>query len=76
MLDFAPQYVFAAKLPIVRRTKLHGVHIVISNSPAATYGDPQEELVLSAFDGRSGRTLRVPADAQTRIWVLADSPCN
>ena len=45
----------------------------IEGDPARIFGGPQRSIVLSDFDGHRGMTLRLPADAQTRIFVLNET---
>jgi len=77
---------FAGRLPIVRRVKLGPVHVLITYDPnvihgTAPVGEKQQPLVgqprwivLEDFDGVAGRTLELPADEQTRVFVLIDEP--
>lgn len=59
-------------LPIVRRVKLGGVHLVATYDPAVVYGGRPRNIVLNDFDGRPGLTLTLPADSQVRLFVLED----
>jgi len=72
-IDVSAQEQFAHKLPIVRRVRLGDVHLVISYDPGVVYGGTPRAIVLKDFDGVAGRTLRVPADAETRLFVLQES---
>ena len=69
-IDVPARRQFKQSLPIVRRVKLGSVHILITYDPKVVYGGAPREIVLTDFDGRQGLTLTLPADAQTRIFVL------
>jgi hypothetical protein len=55
---------------VVRRVKLGRVHVLVTYDPDVLHGRPAREIELSNFDGIAGRTLRLPADRETRIFVL------
>ena len=75
---------FAKRLPIVRRVKLGRIHVLITYDPNVIHGTrPAGEtkppvsgkprwIVLKDFDGVPGRTLELPADAVTRVFVLIE----
>jgi hypothetical protein len=69
-IDVPAQEQFAKKLPVVRRVKLGRVHVLVTYDPDVLHGRPAREIELSNFDGIAGRTLRLPADRETRIFVL------
>ncbi len=71
-VDIPARRQFKQTLPIVRRIKLDRVHILCTYDPQVVYGGEPREIVLNDFDGCPGRTLRLPADAQTRIFVLRE----
>ena len=73
MIDVPASRQFEKILPIVRRVKLGKINIIITYDPAVTYGGKARNIVLKNFDGIKGRTLTLPADQQTRIFVLRDS---
>ncbi|HEY3498462.1 MAG TPA: hypothetical protein VGK73_27410 [Polyangiaceae bacterium] len=75
-IDVPAQVQFRDDLAVSRRVKSEGLHVLIANSPRAVYGGQTQTIVLQNFDGRPGRTLRVPADAETRIWALLETPCD
>jgi hypothetical protein len=60
------------RLPLVRRVKHGGFHLMITYDPKVVYGAQPREIVLEDFDGVAGRTLRLPADAETRLFVLRE----
>ncbi|MFQ6099465.1 MAG: hypothetical protein ACE5O2_17165, partial [Armatimonadota bacterium] len=69
-VDVSAQEQYAKSLPIVRRVSLGRIHVIATYDPAwATAASPRH-VVLEDFDGRTGLTLALPADAQTRIFVL------
>lgn len=59
-------------LPVVRRVKLGPIHIVITYDPGVVHGGEPRRIVLADFDGRPGLTLTLPADEQTRVFVLRE----
>ncbi len=63
---------FAKTLPIGRRVKFGRVHLLATFDPLCVRGGAPREIVLRDFDGRSGLTLMLPADAPTRIFALLD----
>lgn len=71
-IDVAAREQFGKRLPVVRRVKLGKIHVLVSYDPGVVYGGKPRELVLADFDGVAGRTLRLPADEQTRIFVLRE----
>ena len=70
-IDVPAQQQFAQELPIVRRVKLGPYHVIATYDPLCLHGGAPREIVLEDFDGRRGLTLVLPADAQTRVFVLA-----
>ncbi len=73
MIDVPAAQQFKQTLPIVRRVKLGKISIIVTYDPAVTYGGKARNIVLKNFDGVKGRTLTLPADQQTRIFVLRNS---
>ena len=69
-VDVPAQEQFAKTLPIVRRMKLGTVNVIATYDPQVVYGNPPRDIVLTDFDGHPGLTLTLPADAQTRLFVL------
>ena len=69
-IDVPARRQFKQDLPIVRRVKLGPIQILITYDPKVVYGGKPREIVLTDFDGRRGLTLRLPADGQTRVFVL------
>jgi hypothetical protein len=73
MIDVPAKQQFKQTLPIVRRVKLGKVSVIVTYDPTVVYGGKARNIVLKDFDGVKGRTLTLPADQQTRIFVLRDS---
>jgi len=71
-IDVPAQEQFGRTLPIVRRVKLGRWHILITYDPKVIFGGTPREIVLEDFDGAKGRTLRLPSDAETRVFVLEE----
>jgi len=71
-VDVSSRRQFQQTLPIVRRVKLGPIHVLCTYDPKVVYGGEPREISLRDFDGRSGRTLRLPADSETRIFVLRE----
>ena len=72
-VDVPARRQFRQTLPIVRRVKCGPVHLLCTYDPQVVYGREPREIVLADFDGRPGRTLKLPADDQTRIFVLREA---
>ena len=83
-IDVPATQQFAKRLPIVRRVKLGRIHVLITYDPNVIHGtQPTGEtkppgsgkprwIILENFDGAAGRTLELPAGAQTRAFVLIE----
>ncbi len=71
-IDVPAQRQFGEELPIVRRVKLGRIHVVATYDPLCIHGGGPRQIVLENFDGVAGRTLVLPADAATRIFVLKE----
>lgn len=69
-VDVPAQEQYAKSLPIVRRVKLGKTHVLATYDPMCLHGGQPREIVLPDFDGRQGLTLKLPADQQTRVFVL------
>lgn len=63
---------FLKTLPIVRRVQLGKVHVVATYDPQVVHGKEAREVVLNDFAGHQGLTVRLPADAETRVFVLRE----
>lgn len=64
---------FAKALPVVRRVKIGPLHIIATYNPRVVHlGEGPATVVLADFDGHAGLTLRVPADEETRVFVLRE----
>lgn len=70
--DIASQEQFTQNLPVVRHIASYGYHIILTYDPGVVYGNAPRSVVLNDFAGRSGLTLTLPSDEQTRIFVLMD----
>jgi len=73
MIDIPARRQFKQTQPIVRRVKFGPFHILITYDPNVVYGGEPREIVLTDFDGHTDLTLRLPADEQTRIFVLREA---
>ncbi len=71
-VDVPAQEQYSKTLPIVRRVKLGSVHVLATYDPMVVHGGKPREVVLPDFDGATGRTLRFPADEQTRVFVVRE----
>jgi hypothetical protein len=63
---------FLETLPIVRRVQLGRLHVLATYDPQVVHGQEARQIVLSDFAGRQGLTLTLPADAETRLFVLRE----
>ena len=71
-VDVSAREQFRKMLPVVRRIKLGKIHAIITYDPAVVYGGKPRNIILKDFDGHKGLTLKLPADSQTRIFVLKE----
>jgi len=71
-IDIPAQEQFAKTLPIVRRVKLGRVHLLATYDPQCVFGGPPRRIVLDDFDGHEGLTVTLPADSETRLFVLQE----
>jgi len=71
-IDVSAQEQFGKDLPIVRRVKLGGYHVIATYDPGWATAKGPRQIVLDDFDGHQGLTLVLPADAQTRLFVLLE----
>ncbi len=71
-VDVPAREQFKKTLPIVRRVKLGNIHAIITYNPMVIYGEEAREIVLENFDEHQGLTLKLPADNETRIFVLEE----
>ena len=69
-IDVSAQQQFAQTLPIVRRVTRCPYHVVGTYDPTCVDGGRPRSVVLANLDGRPGLTLELPADSQTRLFVL------
>jgi len=70
-MDVPAQEQFARRLPIVRRVQLGRYHVIATYDPMCVYGGEPRSIELKDFAGR-GVNLRLPADDQTRIFLLRE----
>jgi hypothetical protein len=61
---------FGEEWPIVRRVVLGPIHLLATYDPGVIHGGEPRRVVLEGFAGVHGRTLVLPADRETRIFVL------
>ncbi len=71
-IDVSAQEQFGRQLPIVRRVSLGPWHVVATYDPGCIFGGEPRTIRLQDFAGHAGLTLELPADAQTRIFVLRE----
>lgn len=64
---------FLQTLPIVRHVQLGELHVLATYDPQVVHGQPAREITLDDFASQKGRTLRLPADAEVRVFVLRDA---
>ena len=69
-VDVPARKQFAEVLPIVRRVKYGKVHVIVTYDPAVIYGKTPRDITLNDFDGIRDLELHLPADEETRIFVL------
>ena len=72
-IDVLSRKQFRETSPIVRRVKLGRYHVLITYDPQVVYGGESRDIVLENFDGRAGCRVVLPADEETRIFVLQES---
>ncbi|MCC6446354.1 MAG: hypothetical protein IT210_23240 [Armatimonadetes bacterium] len=72
MVDVPAQKQFAETLPIVRRVRLGRYHLLATYDPACAFGKPGRMIALQDFDGKRGLTLKLPADQETRLFLLEE----
>jgi len=56
----------------VRRVKLGKTHVLATYDPLCVHGGEPRQIALQDFAGQKGLTVKLPADAQTRIFVLKE----
>ncbi len=71
-IDVSARDQFLKKLPVVRRVKAGKYHILITYDPDVIYGGSPRSILLENFDGHTGLSLTLPADDQTRIYVVQE----
>jgi len=70
--DCSMQQCYADDLPIVRRVKLGRWHVLATYDPLWQERGEPSQVVLEDFDGVEGLTLALPADAETRVFILRE----
>ena len=71
-IDVPAQQQWQDRLPIVRRVKLGRIHVIATYDPGVVHGGKPRRITLKNFAGHTGRTLILPADHKTRIFVLRE----
>jgi hypothetical protein len=71
-VDVSAQEQYAKTLPVVRRVKLGKLHLLATYDPSAVHGGQPRSIELKDFEGRAGCTVVLPADEQTRLFVLRE----
>ncbi len=69
-IDVTAQDQFFKVQPIVRQVQLGRYHVVATYDPQWQKNQVMQSVELKGFDGRKGLTVLLPADSQTRIFVL------
>jgi len=64
---------FLETLPILRRVQLGSIHVIATYDPQVVHGKEPREITLTDFAGHKGLTLKLPADEQTRVFVLREN---
>jgi hypothetical protein len=70
-IDVSAQQQFAETLPIVRRVKLGKYHVIATYDSGWAEAEPARQIDLANLDGNAGLTLVLPADEETRIFVVS-----
>ena len=71
-IDVPAQKQWHDRLPIVRRVKLGKTHVIATYDPGVVHGGKPRKITLKDFAGHKGRTVVLPADQKTRLYVLAE----
>ena len=71
-VDVPARRQFKETLPLVRRVKLGDIHILVTYDPGVVHGGEPRKIVLADFAGHAGLTLTLPADDETRIFVIRE----
>jgi len=69
-IDVSAAEQFAKTLPVVRRVKIGQWHVVATYNPKWETDLGPKTIELRNFDGHQGLTVSLPADAETRIFLL------
>lgn len=70
-IDVSAQEQFASASPVIRRIDNGGFAVIATYDPQWQKFPGGRTVTLADFDGRAGLTLEIPADSQTRFFVLA-----
>ena len=75
-IDVDARVQFRTSKPIVRRVSLGDYHLIATYNPNTVHGGAPAQIVLKNFDENPGLTLTLPADSQTRLFVvrLSEAP--
>jgi hypothetical protein len=71
-IDVSAQKQFEMASPIVRRVKLGNINVICTYNPACIYGGKPGQIILKDFDGNKELTLKLPADSETRLFVIVE----
>ena len=63
---------FSGSLPIVRRVRSGRYHVLVTYDPTWATAKEPREIVLNHFDGHAGLKVTLPADAETRVFLLRE----
>ena len=53
--------------------QLGNIHVIATYDPQVVHGKEAREITLTGFAGHKGLTLKLPADEETRVFVLRDN---
>jgi hypothetical protein len=70
-IDFDGRQVFASDAPILRRVSLGDYHLVATYDPHAARTGLARTITLNDFDGHEGLSVTLPADSETRMFVIS-----
>ena len=73
-IDVSAQEQFGRSLPIARRIALGPYHVVATYDPLCAHGGSPRTVEIKGLAGRQGLSVVLPADGQTRVFVLRVEP--